>query len=71
MILYKQLSLEDIFQDCQNKFDHDKYEFPALLDQIIDLDEIVLVSFVSHFHTATDRCTLRGTSAMIINSASF
>lgn len=55
MIPYKQLSLADIFTDCQNKFDNDKYEFLSLLDQTIDLDEIVPVSFVSHFHAATGR----------------
>ena len=27
MISYKQLSLKDIFADCQNKFDNDKYHF--------------------------------------------
>lgn len=48
MIAYKQLSLEDIFTDCQNKFDNDKYE---LLD--INLDKIVLVSFVSYFYATT------------------
>lgn len=55
MIPYKQLSLADFFTDCQNKFDHDKYEFLSLLDQTIDLDEIVPVSFVSHFHSVTGR----------------
>lgn len=55
MIPYKQLSLADIFNDCQNKFDNDKYEFLALLDESIDLDEIVPASFVSHFHAATGR----------------
>lgn len=55
MIPYKQLSLADIFTDCQNKFDNDNYEFLSLLDQTIDLDEIVPVSFVSHFHAATGR----------------
>ncbi len=55
MIPYKQLSLADIFTDCQNKFDNDKYEFLLLLDQTINLDEIVPVSFVSHFHAATGR----------------
>lgn len=55
MIPHKQLSLADIFTDCQNKFDNDKYEFLELLDQTIDLDEIVPVSFVSHFHAATGR----------------
>lgn len=55
MITYKQLSLADIFTDCQNKFDNDKYAFLSILDETIDLDEIVPVSFVSHFHAATGR----------------
>ncbi|MEG2297887.1 MAG: transposase, partial [Clostridium sp.] len=55
MIPYKQLSLADIFTDCQNKFDNDKYEFLELLSQTIDLDEIVPVSFGSHFHASTGR----------------
>lgn len=55
MITYKQLSLKDIFQDCQNKFDNDKYEFLSILDKNINLDEIVPVSFISHFHASTGR----------------
>ena len=55
MITHKQLSLADIFTDCQNKFDNDKYEFLSILDETINLDEIVPVSFVSHFHAATGR----------------
>lgn len=55
MITYKQLSLADIFTDCQNKFDNDKYEFLSILDETINLDEIVPVSFISHFHAATGR----------------
>lgn len=55
MIPYKQLSLADIFTDCQNKFVHDKYQFLEILSQTIDLDEIVPLSFVSHFHAATGR----------------
>ena len=44
MIPYKQLSLADIFTDCQNKFDNDKYEFLELLENTINLDEIVPAS---------------------------
>ncbi len=55
MIPYKQLSLADIFTDCQNKFDNDKYEFLELLENAINLDEIVPASFVFHFHAATGR----------------
>lgn len=55
MIPYKQLSLKDIFDDCQNKFDNDKYQFLELLENTIHLDEIVPASFVSHFYAATGR----------------
>ncbi len=55
MITHKQLSLADIFTDCQNKFDYDKYQFLELLENTINLDEIVPASFVSHFHAATGR----------------
>ena len=53
MIAHKQLSLADIFTDCQNKFDNDNYQFLELLENTIHLDEIVPVSFISHFHAAT------------------
>ena len=49
MITHKQLSLAEVFEDCQNKFDNDKYQFLSLLD------EIVPVSFVTHFHASTGR----------------
>ena len=55
MITYKQLSLADIFSDCQNKFDNDKYKFLSILDETINLDEIVPTSFVYHFHATTGR----------------
>ena len=47
--------MAEIFDDCQNKFDNDKYQFLSLLDETINLDEIVPVSFVSHFHASTGR----------------
>ena len=49
MIPHKQLSLTDIFQDCQNKFNNDKYQFLQLLENTIDLDEIVPASFIICF----------------------
>ncbi len=55
MIPYKQLSLADIFQDCQNKFDNDKPAFLSLLEQHIDLDEIIPATFYSHFYASTGR----------------
>ena len=68
MITYKQLSLADIFTDCQNKFDNDKYEFLSILEETIDLDEIVPVSFVSHFHAATGRPRKHLLFPMLLNS---
>lgn len=41
MITYKQLTLAGIFEDCQNKFDNDKYQFLSLLDKAINLDDVV------------------------------
>ena len=55
MIPYKQLSLADFFADCQNTFDNNKYKFLSILNETINLDEIVPVSFISHFHAATGR----------------
>lgn len=49
MIPYKQLSLADIFQDCQNKFDNDKPAFLSLLETHIDIDEFIPISFRNHF----------------------
>ena len=53
MIPYKQLSVADIFQDCQDKFDNDKPAFLSLLENHIVLDEIILVTFYNHFYAST------------------
>ena len=55
MIPYNQLSVADIFADCQNKFEDDKPAFLALLESHIDLDEIVPVTFRNHFYASTGR----------------
>lgn len=55
MIPYKQLSLADIFTDCQDKFDNDKPAFLSLLETHIDMDEIIPISFKKHFYASTGR----------------
>ena len=55
MITYKQLTLAEIFEDCQNKFNNDKYQFLSILEKAIDLDKIVPASFISNFYTSTGR----------------
>ena len=49
MIPHKQLSLADIFEDCQNFFEEDKPQFLALLEQHIDIDEIIPAIFIAIF----------------------
>lgn len=53
MIPHKPLSLTDIFQDCQNKFDDDKPAFLSLLRIHIDMDEMIPLSFRNHFYVST------------------
>ena len=65
MIPYKQLSLGDIFQDCQEKFKNDKPAFLSLLETHIDLDEIIPLSFFNHFHASTGRKRLYPLKAML------
>ena len=55
MIPYKQLSLADIFSDCKEKFENDKYQFISLLENTIDLDDLVPASFINHFYASTGR----------------
>ena len=55
MIPYKQLSLADIFSDCQEKFENDKPAFLSLLETHIDLDELIPISFRNHFYASTGR----------------
>ena len=55
MIPYKQLSLADIYADCQDKFENDKPAFLSLLENHIDLDEIIPISFRNHFYASTGR----------------
>lgn len=55
MIPYKQLSLADIFSDCQEKFENDKPEFLSLLETHIDIDEFIPNSFRNHFYASTGR----------------
>ena len=37
MITHKQLTLAEVFENCQNKFGNDKYQFLSLLDEAINL----------------------------------
>ena len=55
MIPQKQLTLADIFENCQDIFESDKPQFLTLLENHIDLDEIVPISFRNHYYASTGR----------------
>lgn len=55
MITYKQLSLAEIFTDCQDKFENDKPAFLSLLENNINLDEFISISFRNHYYASTGR----------------
>lgn len=55
MIPYKQLSLNDIYTDCQEKFENDKPAFLSLLETHIDIHEIIPITFRNHFYASTGR----------------
>lgn len=65
MIPYKQLSLADIYADCQDKFENDKPAFLSLLENHIDLDEIIPLSFIKHFYASTGRSRKYPLKAML------
>ena len=64
MITYKQLSLAEIFSDCQEKFDIDKPAFLELLKQHLDINEFISASLINHYHASTGRPCKYPLSAM-------
>ncbi len=55
MITQKQLTLADIFSDCQEIFDFDKPQFLTLFENHIDLGQIIPVSFYNHYYSSVGR----------------
>ena len=55
IITCNQLSLADVFSDCQDIYESDKPEFLSLLQSNINLDEIIPDSFRNHFYASTGR----------------
>jgi hypothetical protein len=55
MITHKQLTLADVFEECQEILDSDKPQFLSLLENHIDLDSIIPVSFYNHYYASTGR----------------
>ena len=53
MIPHKQLSLAEIFSNCQEKFENDKPQFLSLLENIININELIPYSFIHNFYAST------------------
>ena len=55
MIKAKQLSLADIYSDCNNVFENNKYHFLSLFEDNINLEELIPASFYNHFYSSIGR----------------
>lgn len=55
MLSHKQLSIADIFSNCQSFFENDKPVFLTLLEDSINLNEIIPFSFKNKFYASTGR----------------
>jgi hypothetical protein len=47
--------LADVFEECQEIFNSDKSRFLSLLENHIDLDSIIPVSFRNYYYASTGR----------------
>lgn len=61
----KQPTLADIFEDCKNIYESDKPQFLTLLENHIDLDEIIPVSFYNRCYASTGRNRTYPLTAML------
>lgn len=52
---YHQISLSDIFSDCQNTFIDDPPSFFSLLSEHFDLNEFIPPEFLTAFYLSTGR----------------
>lgn len=50
MLRPKQLSLSDIYSHCSNCFENNKYEFLRLLEENINLEKLIPMTFRNHFY---------------------
>jgi hypothetical protein len=66
MIKPKQLSLNDIYADCLESIENDKPKFLSLLEEHLDIDALIPLSFKMHFRSHTGRPREYSLSAFIL-----
>lgn len=65
MITRKQLSFQDIFDDCDEQFKNDKHKFLKMLEEHLNLSEIIPISFRHNFYKSKGRTRKYELNAMI------
>ncbi|MDD4729312.1 MAG: transposase, partial [Dysgonamonadaceae bacterium] len=55
MIKSKQQSLNDVYTDCLESFENDKPKFLSMLEEHLDIDALIPLSFRMHFRKRTGR----------------
>lgn len=65
MIPYKQLSLAEIYSDCTNFLENDKYHFLSILDSNLNLGELIPIPFRNKFYASTGRPRKYSLKAML------
>jgi len=66
MVKSKQLSLNDIYNDCLESIENDKPKFLSLLEEHLDIDALIPFSFRMHFRNHTGRPREYPLSAFIL-----
>ena len=63
----KQLSLNDIYANCLESLENDKPKFLSMLEEHLDIDFLIPLSFKMHFKSHTGRPRKYPLSAFILS----
>ncbi len=55
ILAHKQLTLAEIYSDCSNSFENDKHHFLTLLEENLNLNDYIPVTFYNKYYASTGR----------------
>lgn len=55
ILTHKQLTLAEIYSDCSNSFENDKHHFLTLLEENLNLNDYISVTFYNKYYASTGR----------------
>lgn len=55
ILAHNQLSLAEIYSDCSNILESDKHQFLSLLEENLNLDHLIPLSFYNNYYASTGR----------------